>query len=105
MVVRDLRIYADSLNGNVFYYRDKTGYEVDAIIELADGRWGAVEVKMGSNEEDKAVDGYYLLVFLIFVFFVIVIIAVLLASECEDVAYQKDYEDYHYYNEQYNNIG
>jgi len=57
MVVRDLRIYADSLNGNVFYYRDKAGYEVDAIIELTDGRWGAVEVKMGSNEEDKAAEG------------------------------------------------
>ena len=54
MVIRDLRVYADSLNGNVFYYRDKQGNEVDAIIELADGSWGAVEVKMGSTEEESA---------------------------------------------------
>jgi predicted AAA+ superfamily ATPase len=54
MAVRDLRVYADSLNGNVFYYRDKMGHEVDAIIELSDGRWGAVEIKMGSSEEEKA---------------------------------------------------
>ncbi|MDR2700721.1 MAG: DUF4143 domain-containing protein [Nitrososphaerota archaeon] len=54
MVVRDLRVYADSLNGKVFYYRDKLGNEVDAIVELSDGRWGAIEVKMGSDEEEKA---------------------------------------------------
>jgi len=53
MAIRDLRVYADSLNGNVFYYRDKLGYEVDAIIELSDGRWGAVEIKLGGNEEEK----------------------------------------------------
>jgi len=51
MAVRDLRVYADSLNGHVFYYRDKQGNEVDAIIELADGRWGAVEIKLGGNDE------------------------------------------------------
>ena len=54
MALRDLRVYADSLNGNVFYYRDKHGNEVDAIIELSDGRWGAIEIKMGSREEDLA---------------------------------------------------
>jgi len=54
MAIRDLRVYADSLNGNVFYYRDKLGNEVDAIIELSDGRWGAIEVKMGGGEEEKA---------------------------------------------------
>lgn len=55
MVIRDLRVYADSLNGNVFYFRDKQGNEVDAIIELTDGRWGAVEIKMGSTLEESAV--------------------------------------------------
>ena len=54
MIIRDLRVYADSLGGNVFYYRDKQDNEVDAIIELADGNWGALEVKMGSNEEESA---------------------------------------------------
>jgi len=53
MAVRDLRVYADKLNGKVFYYRDKQGNEVDVIIELSDGRWGAVEIKMGSNEEES----------------------------------------------------
>ncbi|MDR1993160.1 MAG: DUF4143 domain-containing protein [Nitrososphaerota archaeon] len=53
MVVRDLRVYADSLNGSVFYYRDKLGNEVDAIVELSDGQWGAIEVKMGTGEEEK----------------------------------------------------
>ena len=54
MAIRDLRIYADSLNGSVYYYRDKLDNEIDAIIEHSDGRWGAVEIKMGSNEEEKA---------------------------------------------------
>ncbi|MCL2820486.1 MAG: DUF4143 domain-containing protein [Oscillospiraceae bacterium] len=54
MVIRDLKVYADSLNGNVFYYRDKVDNEVDAIIELSDGRWGALEVKMGGTEEEAA---------------------------------------------------
>ena len=54
MVVRDLRVYADSLNGKVFYYRDKLCNEIDAVIELPDSRWGAIEIKMGGNEEEKA---------------------------------------------------
>lgn len=54
LAVRDLRVYADSLNGSVFFYRDKLSNEVDAIIELDDGRWCAIEVKMGSGEEDEA---------------------------------------------------
>jgi len=57
MVIRDLRVYADSLNGNVYYYRDKQGVEVDAIIELSNGCWGAIEIKMGGNEEEKAAKG------------------------------------------------
>ncbi|MDD3477359.1 MAG: DUF4143 domain-containing protein [Candidatus Izemoplasmatales bacterium] len=54
LVVRDLRIYMDYLGGNVAHYRDKTGLEADAILHLNDGRWGAVEVKLGSNEIEKA---------------------------------------------------
>lgn len=56
MCIRDLRIYSQILDGNVFYYRDNTDLEVDAIIELHDGRWGAVEVKMGQKEIDKAAE-------------------------------------------------
>jgi len=50
LCVRDLRVYADSLKGQVFHYLDNTGLEVDAVIHLNDGRWGAIEVKLGSDE-------------------------------------------------------
>ncbi|NCC76337.1 MAG: ATP-binding protein [Clostridia bacterium] len=54
LCIRDLRVYADSLDGNVFHYRDKTGLEADAVLVLRDGRWGAIEIKMGANEFDAA---------------------------------------------------
>ena len=54
--IRDLRVYADSIDGNVYHYRDSNGLECDAIVSLRDGRWGAIEVKMGSHEFDKAAD-------------------------------------------------
>ncbi len=50
MAIRDLKIYADTLNGVVKHYRDKNDLEVDAIIHLDDGRWGAIEIKLGSKE-------------------------------------------------------
>ena len=50
MALRDLKIYAESLNGRLYYYRDKAGRECDAIIYLPDGKWGAVEIKLGSDE-------------------------------------------------------
>jgi len=54
MCIRDLRIYAESLGGTVCHYRDKTGLESDAVLTLRDGRWAAVEIKMGANEFDIA---------------------------------------------------
>ena len=54
MCVRDLRVYAQAIDGEVFHYRDKSGLEADAIIHLMDGRWGAVEVKMGAKEIEYA---------------------------------------------------
>ena len=54
LCVRDLRVYAQALGGDVFHYRDKSNLEADAIIRLRDGRWGAVEVKLGSREIDEA---------------------------------------------------
>ena len=54
LCIRDLRIYAEALGGRVFHYRDKSGLECDAVVVLRDGRWGAVEIKLGSNEFDKA---------------------------------------------------
>jgi predicted AAA+ superfamily ATPase len=54
LCIRDLRIYAESIDGNVYHYRDKSGLETDAVIQLADGRWGAVEIKMGAGEIEDA---------------------------------------------------
>lgn len=49
MVVRDIRSYAQAIDGKVYHYRDKDGLECDIIIRLGDGRWGAMEVKLGSE--------------------------------------------------------
>ena len=49
-----MRIYAGAIDGEVFHYLDKNGLEADAIVHLKDGRWGAVEVKMGAMEIDIA---------------------------------------------------
>ncbi len=54
LVIRDLRIYTDYIGGKIYHYRDKTGLEADAIIHLNDGRWGAIEIKLGSHEIEKA---------------------------------------------------
>jgi predicted AAA+ superfamily ATPase len=56
LCIRDLRIYAQAIDGEVFHYRDKSGLEADAIVHLKDGRWGAVEVKMGAKEIEKAAE-------------------------------------------------
>lgn len=53
LCIRDLRIYAQSLDGEVYHYRDKSGLEVDAIIHLRDGRWCAIEVKLGATRIDE----------------------------------------------------
>ena len=50
LCVRDLRIYADSLDGDVFHYRDKSGLECDAVIHLRNGRYGLIEVKLGGDK-------------------------------------------------------
>ena len=61
MCIRDLRVYAESLDGEVFHYRDKSGLEADAIIHLKDGRWGAIEIKMGAKEIEIASENLKLL--------------------------------------------
>lgn len=50
LCVRDLRIYADALDGSVYHYRDKTGLECDAVIHLRNGNYGLVEVKLGGDQ-------------------------------------------------------
>lgn len=54
LVIRDLRVYAQALPGRVSQYRDNKGVEVDAIVETADGRWSAFEIKLGAGRVDEA---------------------------------------------------
>jgi predicted AAA+ superfamily ATPase len=56
LCVRDLRVYAHAIDGEVFHYRDKNGLEADAVVHLKDGRWGAIEVKMGAKEIETAAE-------------------------------------------------
>lgn len=53
LVVRDLRIYAQAADAEVFHYREKEGLEVDAIVDAGDGRWAAFEVKLGERWVDE----------------------------------------------------
>lgn len=52
--LHDLKIYVRTLDGSLFHYRDKNGLEIDAIICLSDGRWGAIEIKLGVDMLDAA---------------------------------------------------
>ena len=54
LCVRDMRVYATANNATISHYRDKTDLEADIIVERADGSWGAIEVKLGSIQEDVA---------------------------------------------------
>lgn len=49
MAIRDLRVYAESIDGNVYHYRDKSDLECDAVIHLRDGSYGLVEIKLGGE--------------------------------------------------------
>lgn len=50
LCVRDLRVYADSLEGTVYHYRDKNGLECDAVVHLDNGAYGLIEVKLGGEK-------------------------------------------------------
>jgi len=54
MVVRDLRVYAQPIGGRLSHWRDNNQHEVDVIVTLDDGRWGAIEVKMNPGAVDAA---------------------------------------------------
>ncbi len=49
LCMRDLRVYAEAINGKVYHYRDKNGLECDAVVHLRDGRYGLVEIKLGGD--------------------------------------------------------
>ncbi len=50
LAVRDLRVYAGTLAGEIRHYRDNAGLECDAVVHLEDGRWGAIEIKLGGDD-------------------------------------------------------
>lgn len=58
LCVRDLRVYADALNGNVYHYRDSLGLECDTVIHLRNGKYGLIEIKLGGDKliEEGAVN-------------------------------------------------
>lgn len=50
LCVRDLRIFAEALNGDVYHYRDKNGLECDAVVHLRNGQYGLIEMKLGGDD-------------------------------------------------------
>lgn len=50
LCVRDLRVFADALNGEVYHYRDKEGLECDAVVHLRNGNYGLIEIKLGGDK-------------------------------------------------------
>ncbi len=50
LCIRDLRVFAQALNGEVYHYRDKTGLECDAVIHLRNGNYGLIEIKLGGDK-------------------------------------------------------
>ena len=50
LCIRDLRVFADALNGEVYHYRDKDGQECDAVVHLKNGKYGLVEIKLGGDK-------------------------------------------------------
>ncbi len=50
LCVRDLRVYAQSIDGDVYHYRDSNGLECDAVIHLRNGKYGLVEIKLGGDK-------------------------------------------------------
>ena len=49
LCVRDLRVFAQSLDGSVYHYRDNTGLECDAVVHLRNGKYGLIEIKLGGE--------------------------------------------------------
>lgn len=51
MCVRDLRVYADALDGAIYHYRDSNGLECDAVLHLRNGDYGLIEIKLGGEKK------------------------------------------------------
>ena len=59
MAIRDLRIYAEANDWNIFHYQDYDGNEFDAVIEFSDGDYAAFEIKLGANQIEEAANAVY----------------------------------------------
>jgi hypothetical protein len=53
LCMRDLRVFAESLQGEVYHYRDSNGLECDAVVHLRNGSYGLIEIKLGGEENIK----------------------------------------------------
>lgn len=53
---RDLKIYTESFDGELYHYQDYAGREIDAVVELPDGGWSAFEIKLGANKIEEAAE-------------------------------------------------
>lgn len=56
LCIRDLRVYSSAIHGKVSYYHDRYGLEVDAVVSLDDGRFGLIEIKLGSGDIDNGAE-------------------------------------------------
>lgn len=56
LCTHDLRIYAETGGGKLFHYQNYRNREIDAVVELSDGRWGGFEIKLGANQIDAAAE-------------------------------------------------
>lgn len=54
MCIRDLKVYAQGINGEISFYRDEHNFEVDAILRTQSGKWGAIEIKLGAGYIEDA---------------------------------------------------
>ncbi len=53
---RDLKIYTESFDAQLYHYQDYAGNEIDAVIELPDGNWCGIEIKLGANKIEEAAE-------------------------------------------------
>jgi hypothetical protein len=56
LCIRDVSIYAELIGASLYHYRDESGLEADVIREMGDGRWAALEIKLGAQQIDDAAE-------------------------------------------------
>lgn len=56
MAIRDLKVYSNDYDGKISFYRNENGFEIDAILRLDNGKWGAIEIKLGEGRIEEGVN-------------------------------------------------